>query len=272
MTVPAPHRSDRRPHTVAGTGTAPAGPTTVAAPSAVAAFLRFVVCGGGVGLAAGGALMLLSGPMPMVVANILVTVVSTVIATELHSRISFRSARRGWRVHLQSGLTVAVSYVFTTGALLVLHAAHSAPSAAVEQGVYLSASALAGVGRFALLRLVVFARPAAGPPGPPVTAARGAEGRSPAPCPLASAPRPPAPASRPPVSASRPLPPVTCRPPRRSGVIRPIRTVPGAGSRTPRRGARPGPCSTGPSSPRTPYARPAAPGRRRRTAPWRVRR
>ncbi|MEK8145724.1 hypothetical protein NKH18_43940 [Streptomyces sp. M10(2022)] len=91
-------------------------------------------------------LVLLSGSMPMVVANALITVVSTVIATELHSRISFRSERRGWSVHLQSGLTVAVSYVFTTGALLILHAVHSAPSALVEQGVYLSASALAGSG------------------------------------------------------------------------------------------------------------------------------
>ncbi|MFJ8863471.1 hypothetical protein ACIRD8_34275 [Streptomyces sp. NPDC102451] len=124
----------------------------------VAAFVRFVVCGGGVGLAASGALVLIGGRMPLVLANALITVVSTVIATELHSRISFRSDRRGWRVHLQSGLTVVVSYAFTTGALLVLHALQSAPSALVEQTVYLSASAAAGAGRFALLRAVVFTR------------------------------------------------------------------------------------------------------------------
>lgn len=135
-------------------------PPTRAARSLVAAFVRFVVCGGGVGLASSGVLVLLSRSMPMMVANALITVVSTVIATELHSRVSFRSDRRGWGVHLQSGLTVAVSYAFTTGALLVLHAVHSTPSAPVEQGVYLSASALAGVGRFALLRVVVFARSA----------------------------------------------------------------------------------------------------------------
>ncbi|MFF4166495.1 hypothetical protein [Streptomyces sp. NPDC001741] len=123
----------------------------------VAAFVRFVVCGGGVGLASSAALVLLAGHLPLVVANAVITVVSTVIATELHSRVSFRSERRGWRVHLQSGLTVAVSYVFTTAALLVLHAVQSSPSALVEQTVYLSASAVAGVGRFALLRIVVFA-------------------------------------------------------------------------------------------------------------------
>ncbi|MEV0025926.1 GtrA family protein [Streptomyces atroolivaceus] len=136
-------------------------PTKRTAHPLVAAFVRFVVCGGGVGLAAGGALVLLGERMPLVLANAVVTVVSTVIATELHSRISFRSERRGWRIHLQSGLTVAVSYAFTTGALLTLHAVQSAPSAWVEQAVYLSASAVAGVGRFALLRVVVFASPPA---------------------------------------------------------------------------------------------------------------
>lgn len=59
-------------------------------------------------------------------------------------------------MHLQSGVTVAVSYAFTTGALLCLFAVRSDPSPLVAQAVYLSASALAGIGRFALLRVVVF--------------------------------------------------------------------------------------------------------------------
>ncbi|MER6235702.1 GtrA family protein [Streptomyces clavifer] len=125
----------------------------------IGAFVRFVVCGGGVGLVSGGVLVLLSERIPLVVANALVTVVSTVIATELHSRISFRSDRRGWRIHLQSGMTVGVSYAFTTGALLLLHAVETSPSLMVEQTVYLSASAVAGVGRFALLRFAVFTGP-----------------------------------------------------------------------------------------------------------------
>ncbi|GAA2945186.1 hypothetical protein [Streptomyces enissocaesilis] len=129
------------------------------------AFVRFVVCGGGVGLASSGVLLLLHGRMPLAAANALVTVVSTLIATELHGRVSFRSERGGWGVHLQSGLTVLVSYAFTTGALLGLYAVRPAPSVLTEQAVYLSASALAGIGRFAVLRLVVFAeRPVAAAP------------------------------------------------------------------------------------------------------------
>ncbi|MET9514542.1 hypothetical protein [Streptomyces sp. NPDC002994] len=136
----------------------------------IAAFVRFVVCGGGVGLASSGVLVLLHDRMPLAAANALVTVVSTLIATELHGRVSFRSERGGWGVHLQSGLTVLVSYAFTTGALLGLYAAQSAPPVLTEQAVYLSASALAGIGRFAVLRLVVFAeRPV--PAGPALSKA-----------------------------------------------------------------------------------------------------
>nr|WP_240509120.1 hypothetical protein [Streptomyces agglomeratus] len=132
-------------------------------PPTTAAFVRFVVCGGGVGLASSGVLVLLHDRMPLAVANALVTVVSTLVATELHGRVTFRSERGGWGVHLRSGLTVLVSYAFTTGALLGLYAVQSTPSVAVQQTVYLAASALAGVGRFAVLRLVVFAeRPAPG--------------------------------------------------------------------------------------------------------------
>ncbi|MFJ8982895.1 GtrA family protein [Streptomyces sp. NPDC102282] len=165
--------------------TAPAHrPTKRATHPLVPAFVRFVVCGRGVGLAASGALVLLGERVPLVLANAVITVVSTVVATELHSRITFRSTHGGWRVHLRSGLTVAVSYVFTTGALVVLHAVQEAPSALVEQTVYLSASAAAGVGRFALLRLVVFAPPAALSPAPaplPPVALSPAPAPSPAP-------------------------------------------------------------------------------------------
>ncbi len=121
-----------------------------------AAFVRFVVCGGGVGVASSGLLLLLDDVLPLVVANAVITLVSTLIATELHQRITFRSTHGGWAVHLHSALTVAVSYAFTTAALLVLHEVQSAPSSWAEQGVYLSASALAGVARFAVLRVVVF--------------------------------------------------------------------------------------------------------------------
>ncbi|MCF2527396.1 GtrA family protein [Yinghuangia soli] len=123
----------------------------------LASFVRFVAFGGGTGLAASGVLLFLSGYMSLVLANALVTVASTIVANELHSRLTFRSAERGWRMHLKSTGTVAVSYLFTTTAMLVLHAVVASPSVLLDQAVYLTASGLAGIGRFAVLRVFVFA-------------------------------------------------------------------------------------------------------------------
>lgn len=129
--------------------TAPAGP--------VAAFIRFVICGGGVTLLAGGLLMLIGDRFPLALANAVITVASTVLATELHGRFTFGRGGAGWSDHCASGLTVLVSYLFTTGALLGFEALHPHSGALLRQAVYLAASGLAGIGRFLLLRLVVFA-------------------------------------------------------------------------------------------------------------------
>ncbi|MEV6107203.1 hypothetical protein AB0M28_21210 [Streptomyces sp. NPDC051940] len=126
--------------------------------STLASFARFVACGGSVGLASSGALVLLSGPVPMAVANAVITVLGTLLCTELYARITFRSDRRGWRMHAQSAFTAAVSWAFTTAALYALHLTQPTPSALTEQTVYLSASALAGLARFAALKLLVFTR------------------------------------------------------------------------------------------------------------------
>lgn len=126
----------------------------------VASFVRFVVFGGGTGVAASGVLVVLTAyfSISLAIANAAVTVVSTIAANELHSRMTFRSDRRGWRMHLQSSGTAAVSYLFTTGAMLALHATAGSPGVMTEQAVYLTASGLAGIGRFAALRVYVFAR------------------------------------------------------------------------------------------------------------------
>ncbi|MEU9863588.1 hypothetical protein AB0D99_22210 [Streptomyces sp. NPDC047971] len=133
---------------------------------AFASFIRFVILGGGVGLASSAAVVLLATFLPFALANALIAVVSTVLATELHARFTFASGRRrggrgllrcGLRHHLKSAGTAAAAYGVTTLAMLVLYACESAPSLAVEQIVYLSASALAGIGRFLTLRLYVFA-------------------------------------------------------------------------------------------------------------------
>ncbi|SFF44513.1 Putative flippase GtrA (transmembrane translocase of bactoprenol-linked glucose) [Actinacidiphila alni] len=134
------------------------------------AFIRFVVCGGGIGLASSGALLLAAGRMNFAVANAIVTVLSTLAATELHHRITFRGAAgggwAGWRVHSKSALTLLAAYAFTTAAVLGLDQAHPHPGALLTQAVYLAASGLAGIARFVALRLLVFTPRAAEPEQP----------------------------------------------------------------------------------------------------------
>lgn len=142
---------------------------------AVTAFARFVLCGGGVGVGSSFAVAALASWIPWVLANALITVASTLLATELHARFTFGAGRRAtWRQHAQSAGSAAAAYAVTCAAVLVLRQLEASPSALREQVVYLSASALAGVARFAVLRLVVFAqnrsqnRPKNAPAGRPV--------------------------------------------------------------------------------------------------------
>lgn len=132
-----------------------AAPTARSGP--VAAFVRFVICGGGVTLLASGVLLLIGHRVPFALANAVVTVASTVLATELHGRFTFGRGGAGWSDHAASGLTVALSYAFTTGAMLAFDGVHPGGGALLRQGVYLGASGLAGIARFLLLRHVVFA-------------------------------------------------------------------------------------------------------------------
>jgi putative flippase GtrA len=126
--------------------------------SAVASFIRFVVFGGGVGVLSSFAVVGLAMGVPWGVSNALVTVVSTVLCTELHARYTFGKKRgAGWREHWQSAGSAGVAYLATSLAVFVLDVVHSGHSMVTEQVVYLSASGLAGVGRFLVLRLFVFA-------------------------------------------------------------------------------------------------------------------
>ncbi|MEV7415409.1 hypothetical protein [Streptomyces sp. NPDC089919] len=131
-----------------------------AGPGAVGAFARFAVCGGGVGLASSFAVTALAARLPWGLANALVTVAGTLLATELHARFSFGAgARATWRQHAQSAGSAAAGYALTCLAMLLLHHLVATPGATLQQAVYLTASALSGLARFALLRLLVFTRP-----------------------------------------------------------------------------------------------------------------
>ncbi|GGS61099.1 hypothetical protein [Streptomyces violaceus] len=130
-----------------------------AAPAAFTAFARFVLCGGGVGITSSFAVAALASWIPWALANALITVVSTLLATELHARFTFGAGGRATRrQHAQSAGSAAAAYAVTCVAMFVLQQMVAAPGAVLEQVVYLSASALAGVARFTVLRLVVFAR------------------------------------------------------------------------------------------------------------------
>ncbi|MDH6517987.1 putative flippase GtrA [Streptomyces sp. SAI-135] len=127
-------------------------------PGPVASFVRFVVCGGGIGVLSSLAVPLVATTMPWAMANAVVTVASTLLCTELHALFTFGTGRRpGLRRHLQSSGSAAAAYVVTCAAMFLLHLIRSTPGMFTEQAVYLSASALAGTGRFLVLRLYVFA-------------------------------------------------------------------------------------------------------------------
>jgi putative flippase GtrA len=126
--------------------------------SAFGSFARFVLLGGGVGLASSAAVPLVATLMPWVAANALITVASTLLCTELHARFTFGAGRRAqWHEHLQSAGSATAAYLVTSAAILVLHVVQPSASMRWEQAVYLSASGLAGTGRFLVLRLYVFA-------------------------------------------------------------------------------------------------------------------
>ncbi|MFF5500194.1 GtrA family protein [Streptomyces aquilus] len=126
--------------------------------SAVASFIRFVVFGGGVGVLSSFAVAGLAIGVPWGVSNAVVTVLSTVLCTELHARYTFGKKRGAeWREHWQSAGSAGVAYLATSLAVFVLGLVQREHSLVTEQVVYLGASGLAGVGRFLVLRLFVFA-------------------------------------------------------------------------------------------------------------------
>ncbi|MFI0899908.1 hypothetical protein [Streptomyces sp. NPDC020983] len=129
-----------------------------------AAFGRFAGLGTAVTLAASTALVLLSHRIPWMAANALTTVVSTVLATELHARVSFGHGRPGVAVHLKSAATMAAGWLATSAAAGSLALLRPGAGVVLQQAVYLSATALVGIGRYLVLRLAVFADRAPGVP------------------------------------------------------------------------------------------------------------
>ncbi|WP_218717003.1 hypothetical protein [Nocardia sp. MH4] len=157
-------------------------------PGPIAAFARFVACGGGLGLVSSAAVGQLACVLPWAVANAVVTIVSTLLGTVLHALITFGGrALPGWREHWQSAGSAAAAYAVTSAAMFALFAVQPSPGVSTVQVVYLSASGLAGIGRFLVLRMVVFAGPE---PAAPSIAARGPVTNTGAPVEVVGAGRP----------------------------------------------------------------------------------
>ncbi len=99
---------------------------------------------------------------PVIVANLAAQVITTVLNTEANRRWTLLSeARRPvtsyGRAQLGGAIIFALSFAFTSSALLILHAFVSSPSALDDVVVLLVSSLVAIVGRFFLLRLWTFA-------------------------------------------------------------------------------------------------------------------
>src|SRR3954451_18375595 len=91
-------------------------------PGPLASFVRFVVCGGGIGVLSSFAVPLVAMTMPWAVANALITVASSLLCTELHALFTFAAGRRsGRRRHLQSHGSAAAAYAVTCAAMFLLH-------------------------------------------------------------------------------------------------------------------------------------------------------
>lgn len=130
---------------------------TLAGPGPVTSFIRFVIFGGGLGVLCSFAVPLLAMTMPWAASNAIITVASTLLCTELHARFTFAKGRSaGWREHWQSAGSASAVYLATSLAVWVLHLLQPSPGMLTAQIVYLSASGLAGIGRFLILRLWVF--------------------------------------------------------------------------------------------------------------------
>ena len=154
---PKPRRADEARRVVRMEIDTAAERHTPGAPGPLASFARFVLFGGGVGVASSAAVAGLAGLMPWAAANALITVASTALGTELHARFTFGTGHAGWRQHWQSAGSAAAAFAVTSAAVLVLHLVQPSAGALYEQVAYLGAAGLAGIGRFLVLRLFVFA-------------------------------------------------------------------------------------------------------------------
>ncbi|EXG80751.1 putative membrane protein [Cryptosporangium arvum DSM 44712] len=134
--------------------------------------MRFVVVGGASTLLSVVIFVPLLALMPSAAANTVAAIISTLASNEANRSWVFRSDRGGLLPRVAAAGTVLISYVATTGSLLVLDLTVPHASATLELTVMLAASAVAGLARYVLLGLHIFpSAPAADAAGDPLEAA-----------------------------------------------------------------------------------------------------
>ncbi|TQS44475.1 hypothetical protein FL583_13490 [Cryptosporangium phraense] len=158
------------------------GTVTVARARAVAVashhvwpFIRFVVVGGASTLLSAVIFVPLLLVMPSAVANTVASIVSTLLSNEAHRSWTFRSDRNGLLARVAAAGTVLLSYLVTTGALLVLDSTTPHASHTLELTVMLIASAVGGLARYLLLGLRIFPAAEAAPASVAAGPAAGAD-------------------------------------------------------------------------------------------------
>ncbi|WP_158891398.1 bifunctional glycosyltransferase family 2/GtrA family protein [Amycolatopsis anabasis] len=94
---------------------------------------------------------------PLLLANLVALVLTTLFNTEANRRFTFAAPRASTgRIHVQGLLVFGLYYLFTSAALLILHAVDPAPARTLELTVLLVSAAIGTAGRFLLLRNWVF--------------------------------------------------------------------------------------------------------------------
>lgn len=132
---------------------------------------RYVMVGGlGTAVNAAAFLLLRTGGLDAVPANLVALLVSTAVSTEANRRFTFGGSMvHRWRVRVQIGGTVLFYAFYSSAVLLLLGLLVEAPTPVEETAALAGASVLGGVARFLLLRYWVFGRravlPVAAEPG-----------------------------------------------------------------------------------------------------------
>jgi putative flippase GtrA len=124
----------------------------------VSSLSRFAIVGTTTTGLYAGLYLLAEELMPLLAANLVAMTLSTIVSTEWHRSWTFQSDRRGIRTQFEAGLVTTVTYFMTSGALLGLERWSPDAGELAQVAAIVGATTVAGLVRYVLLRVWVFAR------------------------------------------------------------------------------------------------------------------